>query len=131
MHVHQYKGTTKLHIELQKRTGLKVILDETNFHENPVDYREKYPNIDALVSLSQCAGFGHMAGEFIVPKGFLNFDVSTNTIDLKPEFQTNYIEDVLPKELSFVKGNILVVNDLWNPDVNELEPQLINIVKNE
>lgn len=120
VHVHQYQGTTELHKELNKRTGLEVILDETNFHEHPVNYREKYPDIDALVSLSQCAGFGHLPGTFIVPSSFLNFDVKNNVIDVQPKSVDNHIKEVLSEDLDFVEGKILVVNDLWNPkDLNE------------
>lgn len=59
VNVHQYTGTT--------------ILDTTNFFETPINYKQNYPNIDGLISISQCAGFGLKSGTWIIPTGFMTF----------------------------------------------------------
>lgn len=118
VHVHQYTGTTTLNQILQEKTGVKTILDQTNFFESPIDYSHEYPEIDGLLSLSQCAGIGVKAGTWIVPTGFLDFDVINNLIFTGPKYANNLVEKYL--EFEYIKGNILVVNDLWNPNLNSL-----------
>jgi uncharacterized protein len=117
VHVHQYEGSTVLHELLEKATGVKTILDKTNFHESPVDYRTSFPDVDAVVSLSQCAGLGVRAGTWIVPTSFLAFDVHREIVYTTPMEQRcpNQIRAVLPPTLSYVEGAVLVVDDLWNP----------------
>lgn len=118
VHVHQYTDTTTLDKILHEKTGVDVILDKTNFFESPINYLESYPDIDGLLSLSQCAGLGVDAGTWILPIGFFNFDVHRNVIYLKTPKFTNSIEKYI--EFEFVKGNILVVNDLWNPTFDNM-----------
>jgi len=136
VHVHQYTGTTQLHQELAKNTGLSVILDDTNFYEQPVRYNEKYSDIDALVSISQCAGFGLPAGSFIVPSSFMEFDVVNNIIYTNKLIVNNDIKKYL--DFEFHEGNILFVNDLWSPDlktvdgillIDESDDQVLGFVK--
>jgi hypothetical protein len=63
------------------------------------------------------------AGTWILPIGFFNFDVRRNIIYLKtPEF-TNSIEKYI--EFEFVKGNIIVVNDLWNPTSDNMYDEIL------
>lgn len=117
VHVHQYVGTTILNKTLEKETGIKTILDTTNFYENPIDYQKVYPDIDALISISQCAGFGVKAGTWIVPTGFMDFDVVNNVILTKKILTENHITDFI--KFDYMEGNILVVNDLWNPNIEQ------------
>lgn len=126
VHVHQYTGTTILDKILQEKTGVQVILDQTNFFSSPINYTEKYPDIDGLLSLSQCAGIGVRAGTWIVPTGFLDFDVIDNKIYTTVKYSENFIEKYL--DFDYVKGNILVVNDLWNPDINDLDNQEVTLI---
>ena len=117
VHVHQYTGTTILDRTLEEKTGIKTILDTTNFFETPTDYSLNYPNIDCLISISQCASVNIdcKAGTLIVSDGFINFDVKKNTIDTNKYFATNFITKYLDG-IDYKIGTILVVNDLWNPD---------------
>ncbi|AYV78387.1 MAG: hypothetical protein Edafosvirus11_22 [Edafosvirus sp.] len=117
VHVHQYTGTTILNQILESKTGIKTILDTTNFFETPISYEEKYPNIDALISISQCAGFGLKAGTWIIPTSFMEFDVKNNIIDTKKIFAENNIKKYV--HFDYIEGNILVVNDLWNPNLEQ------------
>jgi uncharacterized protein len=127
IHIHQYTGTTKLAEILTKRTAIETILDKTNYYESPVIYSEKYPNIDALISISQCAGIresltcgaglGIRAGQWIIPDSFMKFDVHNNIIYTTPELYSNDAHKFFPFE--HVRGNILVVDDLWNPDISK------------
>jgi hypothetical protein len=55
VHIHQYQGTTQLDQIIAEKTGIKTILDKTNFFDTPVDYSKEYPEIDCLISFSQCA----------------------------------------------------------------------------
>lgn len=118
IHVHQYTGTTILDKTLELATGIPAITDVTNFFESPVDYREKYPTVDCVISISQCAGIGYSNGNvkpgtWIIPTGFLNFDVINNTIDTNVITVKNEIKEFV--DFEHIEGNILVVNDLWNP----------------
>src|SRR4029078_3680381 len=76
VHVHQYTGTTKLAETIQERTNVKTILDTTNFFETPVDYATTYPDIDCLISISQCASMSLecKAGTLLVADRFMEFD---------------------------------------------------------
>jgi hypothetical protein len=125
VHVHQYTKTTILDKTLEKKTGVKTILDTTNFFETPIDYKQEYPDIDGLLSISQCAGFGLEAGTWIIPSGFMNFDVKNNVINTDVIFAENHIEKYVKFDANIVKGNILVVNDLWNPNLNVQDHVLI------
>jgi uncharacterized protein len=113
VHVHQYTGSTVLHTALHRRTGLEVILDGTNFAETPVDYKTVYPDIDALVSISQCAGLGPKAGTWIVPTAFLpyrNRTIMPALLDSVPNGIEPHLDGV-----AYIKGAVLVVDALWNP----------------
>jgi uncharacterized protein len=140
VHIHQFENTTILHktlnekinnsnrgvsetnnnrlnqVSLQRKiSNIKFITDKTHYFEHPVNYKTDYPNIDALISISQCAGFGLKAGSWIVPTGFMDFDVKNNIIFTNIKYAPNNIEKFI--EFEYSKGNILVVNDLWNPDL--------------
>ena len=115
VHVHQYTGTTILAKVLEKRTGVPCILDETNFGESPINYREKYPTIDGLLSLSQCAGFDLEPGTWIVPTSYLDFDVPDRLIYADHKYALNEIKKYL--SFPYVRGNLLTVNALWNPEL--------------
>lgn len=119
VHIHQYTGTTILNKTLESATGVKTILDTTNFFETPINYKKEYPDIDGLISISQCAGFGLPAGSWIIPTGFMEFDVKKNTIYTK----TREVDDHISKyvDFEFSKGIILMVNDLWNPNLETEE----------
>lgn len=128
VHVHQYTGTTILDKTIETKTNVKTILDETNFFESPINYEKKYPTIDCLISISQCAGFDNIAGTWIVPDGFMEFDVKKNTIYKNKVYTKNLIEKYLELDFQFVKGNILVVNDLWNPNLEDDAQSLIKFI---
>lgn len=128
VHVHQYTGTTVLDKILSEKTGLQVILDTTNFFETPINYTEKYPNIDGLLSISQCAGFGLEEGTWIIPDKFLEFDVKNNCIKTKSVSVANHVERFV--NFSYVKGNILIVNDLWNPSDEDIANDASIILEN-
>jgi hypothetical protein len=115
VHVHQYTGTTKLAEVIQERTHIKTILDTTNFFETPIIYSEVYPQLDALISISQCAGLGTKAGEWIIPTNFLQFDVKHNIIYTTPQVALN--EAAKYVNFPCTEGPILMVNDLWNPEL--------------
>lgn len=123
VHIHQYTGSTKLDLFLKEKTGVTCILDGTNFFETPVNYSEEYPDIDGLISLSQCAGFNLPAGSWIVPQYYINFDVKDCIIYNIPEYAINHAEKYLPPYFQYTKSPIFVVNDLWNPDINKEEEQ--------
>lgn len=118
VHVHQYEGTTILHESLELLTGVECITDKTNFYEHPVDYKITHPDIDALISISQCAGFDLPAGTWIVPTRFMDFDVANNIIYTNPITADNHIEQFV--DFDYVNGTILVVNGLWNPSVESI-----------
>lgn len=124
VHVHQYKGTTILDKVLHERTGVDVILDETNFFDSPIVYKDKYPDIDGLLSISQCAGLDTPAGAWIIPSGFMEFDVTHNIIFSNRIAPENGIKDYIPSTLQYIDGDILFVNDLWNP-VKGTNPKII------
>lgn len=117
IHVHQYENTTVLDKILEQKTGIKTILDKTNFYENPIVYSEMFPNIDCLISLSQCASLNQniLAGDFIVPQNFYYFDVKNNYVDLTPISHDNKIEKYLV-DINYKISNVLMVNDLWSPN---------------
>jgi len=117
VHIHQYTGTTILDKILHQKTGMTVILDQTNFFESPIDYQKQYPDIDGLLSLSQCAGLGVKAGQWIVPDKFYEFDVIENSICMTPKYVKNDILKFINFE--YVVGSILVVNALWNPVMDD------------
>jgi Predicted HD superfamily hydrolase len=123
VHIHQYTGTTILDKIIYERTKIKTILDDTNYFESPINYKEKYPNIDALISISQCAGFGLKAGQWIIPTYFHDFDVKNNIIYTKKIFVDNNIKKYV--SFPYKEGAILVVNDLWNPDLEILDGVLL------
>lgn len=127
IHVHQYEGTTILHKILEKETGIKAILDGTNFFLNSCDYKKDYPDVDCLFSISQCASLSEKvkAGTLIVGENFYPFDPVKNQISLKAAKAKNRIEDYLVN-VKYIKGNILVVNDLWNPTDLNLKISLLD-----
>lgn len=149
VHIHQLKGSTMIgeklenmlrntYTELMNR--LKIIYDEldnctdalfdgTSYNVKKIDYSKEYPTIKSMISLSQCAGFGVKPETWIIPNSFMDFDVKTNTIDKTNQmFCQNSAYDIMNElYIPYVKGNILVVNDLWNPDVNDPINNMINI----
>lgn len=149
VHIHQLKGSTMIGEKLEyiMRTTytdlmhrLRIIYDElenntdncfdgTQYNVKKIDYSKEYPTIKSMVSLSQCAGFGANPGTWIIPKSFMNFDVKTNTIDKTNQMCCQNGADDIMNELHipYVKGNILVVNNLWNPDLNDPINNMINI----
>ena len=125
VHVHQYTGTTILDKILFEKTGQETILDTTNFFETPINYVNDYGNIDALISISQCAGIGVKEGTWIIPDAFLDFDVKNNIIFTKNYIAKNEIDEFV--DFEYIRGNILVVNNLWNPTTIDLESSYIRI----
>lgn len=117
IHVHQYAGTTILNKTIEEKTKIKTILDTTNYFDTPTNYKKDYPDIDCLISISQCASVSSncKAGTLIVADSFMNYDVANNVIYTNKHTVTNNIDKYL-YDISFVKGNILIVNDLWNPN---------------
>jgi hypothetical protein len=125
VHIHQFEKTTILHKTLQEKIkNVKFITDKTHYYEYPVDYKIDYPNIDALISISQCAGFGLKAGSWIVPTSFMDFDVKNNIIYTNKIYVDNHMDKYVKFE--YVRGNILVVNDLWNPSVKSPRIDQVN-----
>lgn len=109
VHVHQYEGTTALAQELEARTGVRCILDKTNFYEHPVDYSSITPAVDAVLSVSQCAGFGHAPGTLLYPDRFHAFNVAQGTIQ---------VGDCIPATrngLATKPCRFLMADCLWNP----------------
>lgn len=141
VHVHQYTGTTILNKILAEKTGQTVILDDTNFFESPVDYSKIYPNIDALISISQCAGLNQPAGTWIISKYFMNFDVQNNIIytnKINVQNDMNFFMNYCG--IDYVSGIILVANDLWNPNfdvcdsvlaINDSDNKVLQFVKDK
>jgi len=123
IHVHQYRGTTCLDRIIETKTGIRTILDETNFFTHPINYAKDFSEIDCLISLSQCASVNKYvgAGLFIVPTGFMNFDVKNNIIYTNVIEKPNNIRKYLEGVISYVEGKILVVNDLWNPTRDQID----------
>ena len=114
VHVHQYAGSTALDARLRALTSAVVITARTNFFETPVDYT-KYTDVDAILSLSQCAGFDLPPGTWILPTAYRQFDVA-NKLVLPAEFTAAAnIRPFLPECLDVVEGTILYVDGLWNP----------------
>jgi hypothetical protein len=116
IHVHQYTGTTILDKTIEKKTNIKTILDTTNFFSSPTDYNKDYPDIDCLVSISQCASVttNCKAGTIIVPDYFMDYDVAKNVVYTNKKTVSNNIDKYMDG-IKFSRGGILVVNDLWNP----------------
>lgn len=123
VHVHQYTGTTILHKILQDRTHVRCILDKTNYYESPVDYRQEYPDIDGLISISQCAGLNLEAGEWIIPEYFINFDVNERIIYNIPIHVDNHIKDHV--QFEYTEAPLLVADALWNPDIHTDQGYLV------
>jgi HD superfamily phosphodiesterase len=129
VHVHQYKGSTILADTLYAITGVKCITDKTNFVDNPVYYVREYPTIDCLLSLSQCAGLGVPTGDWIIPTGYIPFNVEDGIIYtgesrecsrplvLPYLTKTTYGDELSKYGLNVHYKPILTVSDLWNPDV--------------
>jgi hypothetical protein len=125
VHVHQYEGTTILHETLSRLTCVKTICDKTNFYENPINYKKDYPDIDCLISISQCAGFGHKAGTWIIPGSFMHFNTKENDICLYKIIGNNNAKKYV--DFDHVTGNILVVDDLWNPSFDDIANKKITL----
>lgn len=142
VHIHQLKGTTLIgekiecilkHMKPDITERIQIIYDElitttesndfdgTSYNVKRINYTKEYPNIKSMISLSQCAGFDVKPGSWIVPDRFMDFDVKTNTIDqTNQKFVNNHAFDIMKElRLPYIKGNILVVNDLWNPDITD------------
>jgi len=115
VHIHQYKGSTDLDVVLSNATGVECILDETNYYEHPVDYVTQYPNIEFLLSLSQCAGLDAVAGEWIIPESFMRYDVENGIVFTTKETDFEICSEFDVSKFNPKTGNILYVNDLWNP----------------
>ncbi|CAE7946475.1 unnamed protein product, partial [Symbiodinium sp. KB8] len=111
LHVHQYAGTTKLAEVLEIKTGLHCITDKTNFAEHPVDYAQDYPHIDALVSISQCAGFGLAPGTVFYPDRFDVLDADLHVI--------HRTETIVTNGWATEPCRMLVTDRLWNPHRDE------------
>jgi uncharacterized protein len=122
VHVHQYTGTTIFDKTLQEKTKIKTILDTTNFFDTPIDYSKVYPEIDCLISISQCASMSLecKAGTLIVADDFMNFDVINNILYTAPINAVNKITKYL-KDIPYVTGSVMVVNDLYNPSKYQIE----------
>ena len=120
IHVHQYTGTTILHETLQERTGIQAILDTTNFFESPINYSVKYPTIDCLISISQCASLHPATGTLIVPSGFMDYDVKESIVYTNLKTVQNKVLPYL-NGIKYEIGIILVVNDLWIPTEFEIQ----------
>ncbi len=129
VHVHQYAGTTRLDKVLQEKTGVRTITDVTNFYESPVDYRVAYPDVDCVLSVSQCAGLAPdlPVGTWIVPTGYLTYDVTNDVIESRVRTVPNPVAPLL--DFPHVHGAILVVNDLWNP--SDLSRELLLLDTND
>lgn len=118
VHIHQYEGTTQLHERLAQRCGVTVITDVTNFYEHPTDYKRLYPDTDLLISISQCAGIGEIEpGMFIIPDQYIEYDLSTNKITEVFGSECNHILTDNAWGNSFFRGNMIVVDHLWNPEI--------------
>ena len=131
IHVHQYTGTTILHETLKQLTGINTILDTTNFFESPTNYSIMYPDIDCLISISQCASLSKTcrAGTFILPTSFYSFDVRENKIYVGDnKFENNIEPYLILQDIEYVHGNILVVNDLWNPTKTEIDNDTLTLI---
>ena len=114
VHIHQNKNTTKINLILSKILNMKIIMDEINFYSTPVDYEKFYPEIDALLSISQCAGFDLPTGCYIVPNSFMEYDTFNNIIYTnKTIHHTDIIKYI---DFDYATGSILYVKELWNPD---------------
>mgnify|MGYP005989012811 CR=1 FL=1 len=124
VHIHQYEGTTNLHERIYKATGVKSITDKTNYYEFPTNYARLYPTTDFVLSLSQCAGLGAKAGEWIVPNGFAKFDIKKNTISKNIQITMNNDEFDLTR-FSPKKGLVLYVDDLWNPTNEDMDIDIL------
>ena len=123
VHVHQYTGTTILDKILEEKAGVSCILDKTNFFESPINYEKEYSNIDGLISISKCAGLGLKAGEWLVPQYFMDFDVKEGIIYSSPKYVVNHIKTHL--KFNYVEAPVLVVNGLWNPDMDNERGYLV------
>ena len=132
VHVHQYTGTTILSQTLEINTGIKTILDTTNFFDTPVNYSKEYPHTDCLISISQCASVSTdcKAGTLIVGNKFMNWDVSNNLIYTQGYYSNNKIKPHL-KDIPYVEGNILVVNDLWNPTAQQINEEGVLLIDSD
>ncbi len=128
IHVHQYTGTTILDKILQERTGVYTILDVTNFHELPVNYKERYPKLDCLISISQCAALDSKAGDLIIANSWYDYNVKKG--ELSGFFFMPYNEDRKKyfEGIPYKIGTILVVDDLWNPTKHEIESDGVYIL---
>ena len=111
---------------LEEKTKIKTILDTTNFFETPTDYSKNHPDIDCLISISQCASVNMdcRAGTLIIADNFLDWDVVKNTININKYSATNLIARYMDS-IPYVTGTILVVNDLWNPTDDEMKNGVI------
>jgi len=121
IHVHQYSGTTTLDRTIEDITGIRTITDNTNYYDEPVNYKDQHPQIDCLISLSQCASLSDhcKAGAFIVPKMFMEYDVKHKIVYTNSEVAMNNIVEHL-SGITYQYGNILMVNDLWNPSEDDI-----------
>lgn len=114
VHVHQKKENTKLNILLSNLLQTKIIMDDINFYLTPMDYEKFYPNIDAVLSISQCSGFNLSTGCYIVPDSFMEFDTHDNIIYTeKINHQTEIIKYI---DFDYKIGSILFVKEQWIPN---------------
>lgn len=118
IHVHQDKNTTCLHYILSKILNMTILVDDGNFFCNPIDYGKLYPDTDAILSISQCAGLGKKTGCYIIPSGFMEFDVDNNIIFTDKKYMDMEIEKYI--SFDYAIGSILYVTKIWNPiNINE------------
>ena len=113
VHVHQKKENTKLNILLSNLLQTKIIMDDINFYLTPVDYEKFYPDIDAVLSISQCSGFNLSTGCYIVPDSFMEFDTHDNII--YTEKIIHHTEIIKYIDFDYKIGSILFVKEQWIP----------------
>lgn len=113
IHIHQDKNTTFLHIILSKILNMTILMDDDNYYCNPIDYGKLYPDIDALLSISQCAGLGKPTGCYVVPNGFMEFDIHNNIIFTEKKYVDMDIEKYI--NFDYAIDSILYVNEIWIP----------------
>ena len=115
IHIHQDKNATKLNYILSKVLNETIIMDDKNFFCNPIDYEKIYPDIDALLSISQCSGLGKPTGCYIIPNGFMEFDIHNNIIFTEKKHMELNIEKYI--DFDYAIDTILYVNEIWNPHI--------------